>query len=240
MTSLDGFMTGKLKLVSLVGALVLQFVFLTVAVRVRDWSPEQESFPQTFHLLSLTLVGMAPWDSLTNDPIIGGVIVVLLITLHFVIFCGLISCLSFGLSDLAVPFVNRLSKRFSTMRASLIANIAARYEGPEGDSWLKRKLPGWYYKVTLPGQTFRRKVEEAQARENALATKDLTDGSTQASGPSRLHALDSLKGVSDDFGSHVMDIHSTMRVHTASLRNRLGEIKATLDQLKTRIGHNSG
>ena len=234
-----GAMTGKLKLLFLISALLLQFVFLSVAVRVASWSPLLESFPHTYHLMGLTLVGMTPWDSLCSDPIVGIVLVFLLVTLHFFIFCGILSSISHELSSISVPLVERLSKRFSTIRASIVTGMKAKYVGPEGESWLKKNLPGWYYKVTLPDQTFRQNVAQAKAIEIDAVMKELNDLSDRADADPRAHALDSLKTVSDSFGAHIMQIHRSMRRHTSELSSHLNEITFALESLKTRLDRNS-
>ena len=142
--------------------------------------------------------------------------------------------------EISVPFVNKLTKRFSNVRASIRAGILARYEGPEGDSWLKRNLPGWYYKVTVPDQTFKRKVAQSRAAEDALATQELREVTESAEVSPKPKPLDALKEISDDFGQHIIGIQGSMKEHVAYLGGRLREVKLMLDGLKVQISHNSG
>ena len=234
-----GTMTGKLKLVALMIAILLQFVFLAAAIRLRSSSPLLESFPHTYHMLTLTLIGMTPWETVIEDSVLGFVVVLLFITLHLMILCGIISILSYELSNVSVPFVNRLSSRFATIRASMLAGLTAKYEGPEGDSWLKRNLPGWYYKVTLPDHKFKRQVAQSKAFEDGRLLREMNCFSEPTGRTPQLEALDSLKTVSDDFAGHIMQIHASMRTQTTKLKNRIIDVRLIVDELKSRMELNS-
>ncbi len=210
---------------------------LTASLRLLFFDQVLHGYSYTGFLLTSSLISGSYWAKSQSEALVVLFTFSLCTFFHFGILTVILGLIASEFSAYSIEWTRKFTRILAQCASSTRRRLAQIADGEKRGRWVKEHLPGLHYKVTVPNEVFRRRVQEEleNERKNQLTTNtEKHQRIVRYDGESL--ALDSLSVISDGFGLGVRSIQSDMASRSTVLTERFQDIHVLLERIIRKLG----